>query len=1270
MSPGPERYLSLYANIPINHPELLDGLENWLQLGLLSDHHVRELCRQYLVCPVPVPEAEPEAELKLLTVNPAQRKEVQEPIAVFTAEPPAESPAPRHGWMSQFLQGLMNEVSVIWLLCLGVFLVVVSSGVLAASQWQHVPPIGQYGILFGYTIAFVIASLWTGAQPQLQVTSWMLQIASLLIIPVNFWMMDGFHLLQTPLGMGIAAIAALMLSGATLRLMPWPPNSTWVIGNVIGLSWLHWGWGWTPVPLMATYAGCIGTSLVLFQQDRRSPRSADSDLTQPWWARFVQSDIVLPFAVLLLLFRASVVAAVPLQQLGLALGICGWLLCWLARKNQAKQTWYGIGAGLLICGWFASVAAELPWQALLVTGLGLWLLGDRLLRHRQPREVVGIFLLGLAGVGLLVRMIPLELRDAVIAMCTTVFGPLGLPDALWGVGLYPYLWGFVGLTHRLRRWQQPVLVRTAQTLAWILGVGLVGLSVANPSLRSLSLWLSLATLIVALRQQPSMGKVLVNIVHLVGLAALASTLDNLAPHLTMHQWGVAVLIGMVLEWIALLLLARSPLWQKSTWFVGLGLAGLGYLLLFVSIGLRSAEWGSATLLIPTALTALLFFPQFPWIEQAIGLSVGSAIALQLLTFEAVIPRLMGLVLGAVLMTLNTLRRPQLLTAGLSVGFGLAGSSAIVWEIWHDIAFQVWFNLAVVPLWALWGLRHVLNRRTSTLSHNYRLALDGWAIAVMGLMFMVASVSAFATWGLSGTFVWLSPHHWSYPIASLLVVAALLYRYWQAPAQGWLVGMAGAIEVSLIWTLDFFRQPLSAIAIATIALGILSVLMGEWRARRTGQPYPWSWNLIPLGYGAFGWLLSIPEWSATSGLYPIALALIAMGVGRRQPQWMSATLLGLAALSFGAFELLLYPLLKAQGGQAGDGFVALGTLGLGFAIAEYPLERGVARLLNLSPNLLRIYGQIHWGLASILLAIALSLPLSTTGEGLWGLEMFLLGGYALLQGRQQPLWIYLGLSEILAALGETLYVNIPSSQLLPWAAAIASGVVLGLHSLPWQRWGWVKYPFLHVALAIPLFVVLATAFSINTSTLLLTGGFYGWMAFVSQTTRISYLGLALANLAALRLLTELHLTSQVWGVSLVGLSLLFVAQIDPALRSPFRREIRHLLRCFAVGLISVTVLYESDPHFWSGLLTIGLSLGLVVAGLLLRVRAFLYIGTLTFIVKVFRIIWLFIADESLVLWGVGIAVGLLLIWVAATFEARRSQVTALLQYWVSELDQWQ
>jgi hypothetical protein len=157
---------------------------------------------------------------------------------------------------------------------------------------------------------------------------------------------------------------------------------------------------------------------------------------------------------------------------------------------------------------------------------------------------------------------------------------------------------------------------------------------------------------------------------------------------------------------------------------------------------------------------------------------------------------------------------------------------------------------------------------------------------------------------------------------------------------------------------------------------------------------------------------------------------------------------------------------------------------------------------------------------------------------------------------------------------------------------------------------------------------------------------------------------------LRLLEQFNLTSRIWSVSLVGLSILFVAQVDPALRSSSQKELRHWLRCFAVGLIGTTVLYESDPSFMAGLLAIGLSLALVMIGLLLRIRAFLYVGTLMFVAKILRLIWLFIADESLVLWALGIALGLLLIWIAATFEARRAQVTALLQYWVTELEQWQ
>jgi hypothetical protein len=44
--------------------------------------------------------------------------------------------------------------------------------------------------------------------------------------------------------------------------------------------------------------------------------------------------------------------------------------------------------------------------------------------------------------------------------------------------------------------------------------------------------------------------------------------------------------------------------------------------------------------------------------------------------------------------------------------------------------------------------------------------------------------------------------------------------------------------------------------------------------------------------------------------------------------------------------------------------------------------------------------------------------------------------------------------------------------------------------------------------------------------------------------------------------------------------------------------------------------------------------------------------------------------SLLKWIIGLCLGILLIWVAANFETRREQVTALMQSWLTELEQWQ
>jgi hypothetical protein len=89
-----------------------------------------------------------------------------------------------------------------------------------------------------------------------------------------------------------------------------------------------------------------------------------------------------------------------------------------------------------------------------------------------------------------------------------------------------------------------------------------------------------------------------------------------------------------------------------------------------------------------------------------------------------------------------------------------------------------------------------------------------------------------------------------------------------------------------------------------------------------------------------------------------------------------------------------------------------------------------------------------------------------------------------------------------------------------------------------------------------------------------------------------------------------------------------------------------------------------------LLTVALSIGLILLGIVLRVRAFLYVGTATFIIRVLRLLWLFISTYSVLLWAVGIVLGLIFIWIAATFEARRTQVNTLVQTWTAELSAWE
>ena len=254
----PNRRIPLELMLLDDHPELLNGLDFWLRLGLISDHEVKRWAKQYLVSAVP--EATTTIEPIAKIINPGQFIRNDDPAARRNGMLKTSQPSSAPSVVARILSGFMAELGVMWLLFLGEFLVVISSAVLASLQWDNVSTIGQYSILWTYTVAFGGAALWTATHENLRLTSQMLRVATLLIVPVNFWMMDGFQLWRSPVGIVISIVAGLLLFGIQSLLSR--SQSRLSQANYMGLSLLHWGWMIPGLPIGAVYAGTIGTAFI------------------------------------------------------------------------------------------------------------------------------------------------------------------------------------------------------------------------------------------------------------------------------------------------------------------------------------------------------------------------------------------------------------------------------------------------------------------------------------------------------------------------------------------------------------------------------------------------------------------------------------------------------------------------------------------------------------------------------------------------------------------------------------------------------------------------------------------------------------------------------------------------------------------------------------------------------------------------------------------------------------------------------------------------
>jgi hypothetical protein len=775
--------LHLKAKIKTSHPALLPGLDRWLQLQLLSDAQVRQVCRGKLTCQLPARVGPTVAVAPTPAPVPPRRVQPSPKRA-----PPPRQPQPS-SWLEQRLQALMAELSVLWLLLLGAFLVVASSGVLAASQWQKFPPAGQYAVLWFYTLGFAGASAWTSQRPHLRLTAQSLRLITLLLVPVNFLAMDSFALWHHPLEWLVVAIASLSLSLLTAWLLAGIAQTSHSFAvspallNYLALSYLHWGWAISGFPLLATYLGSAGTVVANLV--------CPPELDPSFLGRFSLKNSLVMGALAILLVRAVFIAQLDVTQLGLAVGIWGWMLAWGAPASLAQARWRGkIGGSLLVLGWLLS-AATVPGQALVVSGLALLLFARRFRRSWQRFDLAALLAISFQALWLGWRSIPLPARQAAMALAAQISGAGETPWTFLSVTLFPYLVGVLVLTDWFACRNRRELANLSGWVALALGSTLTGLSLVNPLLRTLNLTASTLALGAMLQRQaarerelpsfpPLPASALAALTHGGGLLALAAAIHWQLPSLSLGTWAAILLTLMAAEFaFSLIPSTLSPFFSSlrpTAWNFALILSFFSYDLLMLNQSLAATDrpanspaWGALWLFVPLTLTTI--GTRIAWRRtQASWLSVAALGLAQLLTLPVPETRLIGLGAAAGVMLVNTYNLHHLAAAAIAVGFALGWAGELLRTGvlgLPPLSGRDWVLAGAIAIFLLWLLRHGLMRRPTPLAPLYGQAVDGWAIALgsLDLLFLLFCSQ---------------PPGIEVGIASVCLMVAATYRSWQAP----------------------------------------------------------------------------------------------------------------------------------------------------------------------------------------------------------------------------------------------------------------------------------------------------------------------------------------------------------------------------------------------------------------------------------------------------------------------------------------------------------
>ena len=274
--------------------------------------------------------------------------------------------------------------------------------------------------------------------------------------------------------------------------------------------------------------------------------------------------------------------------------------------------------------------------------------------------------------------------------------------------------------------------------------------------------------------------------------------------------------------------------------------------------------------------------------------------------------------------------------------------------------------------------------------------------------------------------------------------------------------------------------------------------------------------------------------------------------------------------------------------------------------------------------------------------------------------------------QKEVFVYIG--EIaLAGMFMFLRIVVPEwfemalfSQFWPVLVVGLSFVTVGL-SYALQRLKLSLYvrPSYYTAIILPLIPFIGAWFvgtEISIQTLFGMSVFYFVVSYIRHERRYGYIAIAVFNIALQVLFIwrgiRFGVHPQVF-IAPIGITLIGIAHLN---RSQMDKKALRLLRPFASAIIyasSTAELYTfggwASPIILAGLCVLG-----ILAGIALRIRPFLYLGTGFLLVDIFVQIYRAGRGNTWIWWISGVVFGLIILVLFAWFEKRRERVLTLLR----------